>query len=37
MTRFRPHPVKRQPVRRLPWRIRAARWLVGWHIPRSTT
>lgn len=30
MTRFRP-----QPVRRLPWRIRAARWLVGWHIPRT--
>lgn len=30
MSRFRP-----QPVHRLPWRIRAARWLVGWHIPRD--
>lgn len=30
MSRFRP-----QPVRRLPWRIRVARWLVGWHIPRK--
>lgn len=24
-----------RPIRRLPWRIRAARWLVGWHIPRT--
>ncbi len=24
-----------RPIRRLPWRTRMARWLVGWHITRT--